>query len=430
MRRALSSFVAVALFIPRLSSAQTLREDIQNLFKFGSCAQPLCLSLTGPANLHQNHYLGSAVAANGDLIAFLYGAVGQTLGSIPISATTSGATFRFVNGAPVATATSAGPVFAERAQTLGRGALLIGVNSTRIGFDHLRGTKLKDLSFNFAHQDVAQPGLGDLAFEYDYINVRPSLSLTLQSTAVFATYGVTDRFDIGVAVPVVYASLKGSSSAAILNTGGTPSGQHYFGTNPASPQFTANTSVSGSEAGIGDIAVRAKANIVESERVGFSVMGDARLPTGDNQNFTGTGETAIRALGILSARFGNFSPHVNGGYAFRSGNTQTDAGLLTAGFDQLVGAKTTVALDLISEFAVGDSPLTLPPQITFAGTRPSTLSATNIPDRTDNILNISGGAKFDLSGTMLVVNGILPLGNGGLQARGGIFTLGIEHTFR
>ena len=430
MRRALSSFVAVALLVPRLSSAQTLREDIQNLFKFGSCAQPLCLSLTGPTNLHQNHFLGSAVAANGDLIAFLYGAVGQTLGSIPISATTSGATFRFVNGAPVATATSAGPIFAERAQTLGRGALLVGFNTTRIGFDHLRGTSLKGLSFNFSHQDVAQKGLGDLGFEYDYINVRPSLSLTLQSTAVFATYGVTDRFDVGVAVPVVYASLKGSSTAAIQNVTGTVSGQHYFGTNPASPQYTASTSVSGSQAGIGDIAVRAKASVVEGQNVGFSVLGDVRLPTGDNANFTGTGELAIRALGILSGRFGNFSPHLNGGYAFRGGTSQQDAGLITAGFDQLVGAKTTIALDLMSEIVTGTSPLTLPEQITFAGTHPGTLAATNIPDRTDNIVNLSAGAKFNLSGTMLVVNGIFPLSNGGLQARSGIYTLGLEHTFR
>src|SRR5690349_19090586 len=122
MRRALSSLVALTLLdVARPAAAQSLRQDIQNLFKFGTCAQPLCLSLNGPSNIHGNHYLGSTVEANGDLIAFLDGAVGQTLGSIPISATTSGATFRFVNGAPVSTATSAGPIFAERAQTLGRG---------------------------------------------------------------------------------------------------------------------------------------------------------------------------------------------------------------------------------------------------------------------------------------------------------------------
>ena len=430
MRRALSSFAALALLVARPSSAQTLRQDIQNLFKFGTCTQPLCLSLNGPSNIHGNHFIGSSVEANGDLIAFLYGAVGQTLGSIPISATTSGATFRFVNGAPVSTATSAGPIFAERAQTLGRGALLVGVNTTRIGFNRLRGTNLKDLSFNFSHADAGQPGLGDFASEYDYINVRPSLTLNLQSTAVFATYGVSDRFDVGVAVPVVYVSMKGSSNASILNVGGPPSGLHYFGTDPANPQYSASTSVSGSHTGLGDVAVRAKAHVVDGERVGFSILGDARLPTGDNDNFTGTGHVAIRALGILSAHLGDFSPHLNGGYAFRSGTDQTDAALLTAGFDQLVGTKTTVAVDLISELPTGTSPLKLPQSITYVGTHAGTLAATNIPERTDDIVNLSAGAKFNLSGTMLVVNGILPLGNGGLQAHSGIFTLGLEHTFR
>ncbi|AHG89201.1 hypothetical protein J421_1664 [Gemmatirosa kalamazoonensis] len=429
MRRALPPVLALALVLARPSSAQTLSQDIQSLFKFGTCAQPLCLSLSGPSNIHVGHYIGSSVAANGDLLGFLNGAIGATLGSIPISASTSGATFRFVNGAPVSTATSAGPIFAERAQTLGRGGLLLGVNTTRIGFNRLRGTSLKGMSFNFKHADAGQPGLGDFASEYDYINVKPALTLNLQSTAVFATYGVSDRFDIGVAVPVVYSSLRGTSNATILNWAGAPTGLHYFGTDPANPQFTATTSVNGTHTGIGDVALRAKANVVEGDKVGFSIMGDGRLPTGDADNFTGTGHLAIRALGILSARMGNFSPHVNGGYAFRSGDTQTDAVLLTAGFDQLVAPKATIAVDLISELEVGSSPLTLPETITFAGSKPGTLAATNIPERTDNVVNVSAGAKFQLGPAMLVVNGILPLGNGGMQARSGIFTLGLERTF-
>ena len=186
MRPTIALFAALSLCTAP-AAAQSLREEVESLFSFGACGQPLCLSLSGPADRHAGHYISSSVQANGSLLGFLNGAIGATLGSIPISATSSGATFRFVNGAPVSTATSAGPIFAERAQTLGRGGLLIGVNSTRLAFNRLRGTDLDDVSFNFAHQDVASPGLGDLGFENEYINVGPSMRLTMQSTALFAT---------------------------------------------------------------------------------------------------------------------------------------------------------------------------------------------------------------------------------------------------
>jgi hypothetical protein len=429
MRRTVALFAALSLCTTP-AAAQTLREDIESLFSFGACGQPLCLSLSGPADRHGGHYISSSVQANGSLLGFLNGAIGATLGSIPISATSSGATFRFVNGAPVSTATSAGPIFAERAQTLGRGGLLIGVNSTRLAFNRLRGTDLDDVSFNFAHQDIAAPGLGDLVWEREVINVRPSIRLTHQSTALFATYGVTDRFDVGVAVPIVYASMRGSSTAQVLDPGGALSGLHYFGSDTLNRAFSTSARASGSHTGIGDVAVRAKASLTETDRIGVSVMADGRLPTGDEDNFTGTGHLALRALGIVSARFGSFSPHLNGGYAYRTGDLQNDAVLLTAGFDQLLTPAITLAVDAISEFQVGASELTLPQTIQFTSASTRSVAATNIPDRRDDIVNLSVGAKFAFSRITAVANGILPLGSGGMQARGGIYTLGLERTFR
>lgn len=428
MRRGLA-LVAALVFVAEPGSAQTLSQRVQDLFRFGSCGQPLCLTLTGPLAIHGSHFTGSAVQANENLLGFLTGAIGATLGSIPISSTTSGATFRFVEGAPVSTATSAGPIFAERAQTLGRGRMLLGLNTTRLAFDRVRGTNLDDLSFNFSHQDVQQPGLGDVAGEYDYINVQPSLKLTLLSSAVFATYGLTDRVDVGVAIPVVHASLDGSSTATIRNVNGALSGSHSFGAEVGGGN-TATARADGSKTGIGDVALRAKANLSQTDRMGLAILGDARLPTGDADNFTGTGEFALRALGIVSGRFGAFSPHANGGFAFRSGDQQTNAVLFTAGFDQLLSPRATLAIDAITEWQTGDSKLTLPRTIQFAGTNASTLPATDIPDRKDNIINLSAGAKFTFSGATIIVNGILPLGDGGMQSKTGMYTLGVERTFR
>ena len=409
-------------------AAQSLSDRFRSLFQWGTCGQPLCLSVNEA--VHGSHYIESAVEANSSTLGFFTEAIGVTLGSLPVSATSSGVTFRFVGGAPVATATSAGPIFAERAQTLGRGRVLVGVNTTRIAFDRVRGTDLDDLLFNFTHQDVAPTGFGNPNFENDVIRVRPSVALNLQSTAAFVTFGLSDRVDVGVAIPVVWASLDASTTAQLTTpTGGTATGAHRFGTQ-AAPSLTASSAWKGSHTGIGDVAVRAKVNLRSTDELGLALLGDARLPTGDKENFAGSGDLAVRALGVVSARMGRFSPHANAGVAIRTGDLQNNTGLITAGFDHLAAPWATIAVDLISELQLGDSKLVLPDPVTFGDAARTTLPVTNIPNRRDDLFNLSAGAKFLVRGTTIVVNGLLPLGKGGMQSTTGIYTLGVERTFR
>src|SRR2546428_9528058 len=56
----------------------------------------------------------------------------------------------------------------------------------------------------------------------------------------------------------------------------------------------------------------------------FRSLGDVRFPTGSEDDLLGSGHIAARSLGIVSARFGAFSPHANLGYLYRSGSTQKD----------------------------------------------------------------------------------------------------------
>ena len=89
-----------------------------------------------------------------------------------------------------------------------------------------------------------------------------------------------------------------------------------------------------------------KVNLGGSDRGAFGVLADVRFPTGNEDDFLGSGEYAVRGLVIVSARFGKFSPHLNAGYLFRSGKSITDAVLVTAGFDQLVAPWATLAVDV------------------------------------------------------------------------------------
>jgi hypothetical protein len=430
MRRIVFSLASLAI-LASPASGQGLRQKLElGLFSFGACGDPLCLpALVLAGNTHGRHYIPSAESGNAAIISFLGSAVGSNVSNIPISATTSGVTYRFEGGAPVRTNVSAGPIFAERAQTLGRGRLLVGANASSIRFNSLRGVPLSALDFNFTHQDVNSDGLGNPAFENEFITVRTSLDVDVLATIAFATYGITDRIDLGVAVPFVRTSINGNSLGQIIPFGPNPS--HYFGGTAANPDLSAVASVNGSASGIGDVALRAKVNLSPggTSNTGFALLGDVRLATGEEDDFLGSGTTSARVLGIMSGRYGDFSPHVNAGVAIRSTDDQTNAILATAGFDHLLVPWATFAFDLISEWQMGDSKLSLPEPAELTVPFQRTIYPSNIPDRRDDLLNASVGAKFSSArGMTFIVNALLPINRGGLRASTQ-WTAGIEYGF-
>ena len=89
---------------------------------------------------------------------------------------------------------------------------------------------------------------------------------------VTGNYGVTDRFDIGGAIPFVRVSLQGQR----VDT--------YRGRELV--QATGSASASG----LGDVVVRAKYNVLRDGGSGLAVAGEARLPTGNEEDLLGTGQ--------------------------------------------------------------------------------------------------------------------------------------------
>src|SRR5205809_7658229 len=144
-------------------AAQGLRDKISELFIFSAGKDPLFLGGTAdpnnPANiqLHADHFIPSARAENGTLISFISNAISGNVANVPVSATSGGSTFRFEGGVPVKTSASPGPVFAERAQTLGRGRVFVGANVNRLHFETLRGVSLSGIEMTFTHVNVTGP---------------------------------------------------------------------------------------------------------------------------------------------------------------------------------------------------------------------------------------------------------------------------------
>ena len=442
MRHHLWSLVVLMLAAAPLD-AQSLRDKIAELFIFTAGQDPLFLGGTAGSDsataLHADHFVPSAVADNGTLISFMGTAISQNVSSLPVSATSGGATFRFEGGVPVPTSGSPGPIFAERAQTLGKGRIFIGANINHLHFETLRGVSLSGVQMVFTHQNVTGPECDSIVgasctpygvptHENDVIDLNLALDIDMTVTSFFLSFGLLDRVDIGVVLPVVSTSLTGTSDAQIVPFGGTTA-QHFFGGTPANPELSTSRFVQGAATGIGDIATRVKINFSRSERTSFSVLGDARFPTGSEDDLLGSGHFLLRALGILSSRFGAFTPHANIGYLFRNSDQQNDAVLATVGFDHLMAPWATLAVDFVSELQVGESKLTLPGPVTYEEPFHRTINVTNIPNERDDLINGSFGFKFTTqSGIILVANTLWPLNRGGLRPNV-IWTAGLEYNF-
>lgn len=426
MTRLAGGFLAIMLCASP-AAGQTLRDRISELFTFGTCGRPLCLDgSVNAANGHGNHFIPDVIAGNAAVIGFITDAIGTSASSFPLSASSSGVTWRFVGGLPVKTAESMGPVFAERAHTLGRGRLLVSGHLGGVSYKSLRGTPLSGVVLNFTHQDVGTPGLGDPVLENDHLEVRLDLGVDLLISSVAATWGLTDNLDVSIAIPVVRTSVQGRSHGEIFPFGSTA--VHFFTGTPENPGLSASAATFGSATGVGDIALRAKVNLRSNDRLSIGVLGDARLPTGSEDNLLGSGHLALRALGLASSRWGAFTAHANLGYLLRSGSNHRDAVLAAGGFDHVLSPWATLSVEVLSEWEVGGTAHDLPGTVTYQFPFKRTIEPTNIPNRSDDTAHGAIGLKFRTNGPTIVTNALVPLVRGGLQPNI-VWGLGLDFSF-
>jgi hypothetical protein len=437
--------LAFCLSAAASADAQSLREKISDLFIFGSGRNPLHLGGTADPNnpagvqAHGDHFVPSAVGQNGSIINFLTVAAGQSVANVPIGSTASGETFRFEGGVPVRTSTSAGPIMAERSQTLGRGRTIVGVGRTHVPFTTIRGQDLGNLELFFTHENVDFAGCdsiqaGDCSqmglplLENEVIRVRLNMQMDVTITSVYATYGLFDFLDVSFVVPLVSTQFTGVSEANIMPFGGTTA-THFFDGTPQAPVLNAIRIVGGSALGVGDVTVRAKLLVRQTQKAAVSVFGDARFATGDENDLLGAGYFSARGAAAITATFGPFSPHLNAGYLYRNTETASDAVIGVIGFDHLMWPSITLAVDVLSNLQVGESKFRLPESVHIDYPFHRQVDPTSIPEMRDNIVDGSFGFKFShQSGVTAIVNALVPLNAGGLRGRK-VFTAGLEYAF-
>ena len=214
------------------------------------------------------------------------------LATIPVTSSAGGFVYRFNRSLAVVerASDSFGPFFAERALRPGRHQTSIGWTLRYAEYTKLDGYDLDEGTFITAanvREGERRP------FSVD----RLSLRMTTRQITGFGNYGITDRIDVGIAVPVVTLRVQGQRTNAV--NGAIPVVQTSVSERDDRPRRHR--------------AARARASVRRTAARDWASAPIVRLPTGREEDLLGAGKTALKMFAIGSLEGGRFAAHVNAG---------------------------------------------------------------------------------------------------------------------
>jgi hypothetical protein len=368
----------------------------------------------------------------------IFSGLANQIGQLP-NPTGGGFTFQFDPSLGVfsRTSDSFGPVFANRAETTGRRKFTFNASFSHHTFDKADGLELRDGEiFPLIVQGVVDAQTGIPLFLFDLLQLREEVRADVYTLA--ALYGVTDRIDVGLVVPILNVKIR----ERVREVG------FFFCTinlaicsnpQPTGQDFRSN---SVEQTGLGDIVLRGKWNFLQMPQVLGGRMGaaatlDVKLPTGDegdrrgftdpnrfaanvdvtraditNQQFglgdppLGTGVVRVRPQVVVSGSWFNFAPHVNVGFELGKTTGITNDFIYEVGFDYTLLKRVTMSADLLGRHA-----------LSVDRTRVRNIIDADFGKKAnpDN-MTLSFGLKANPIGTLLVfVNFLVPIDNTGIR---------------
>ncbi len=450
-----------------------------------ACAIP---NLYGPYGLvlpnasHAAHF-NSTFQSN---FSALDTAIATQLTLLPLASPASGFTYKYdpLTGGLQQVKESFGPVLTERGETIGRHKLFFGGTFQRFRFNKLDGVPLHNFPAVFSHQEgTGKSSTGasvDEPYETQFISTQNSIDLKVNQFTLFGTFGITDRIDVSVAVPLLQIGLNVTSNATIERTLGTeplgfrngafvpccssgPPYAHFFDPNAQGTSITHTFSnnqfpnqVAGdlygnpsknNAAGVGDVVFRLKGTVYRGERMRLALLTDFRAPTGDERNFLGSGAVGIKPSAALSIRTGLLTPHVNVGYQW-NGSSSLAGDILagtksklpgfaffSVGTDVGLGRRLTFAVDYLGQELINapriesGTPYQVTSGYSLASGQTSFPTINSAGKQTYNQSNAALGLKYNVYDKLIISGNLLiALNDGGLRERV-VPLIGLSYSF-
>jgi len=375
------------------------------------------LECTATGSPRQQIRTGTFIAGSLPLGTTLAQALGIEVVTAPIGSSSGGFVYTFNKERRTWTRTSPtfGPAFSERALTIGRRKLSAGFNFLHRQYDRVDGIDLEDVApFKFQG--------GSLAVSMSTLQ----LEVETDTLAAFAHYGLLDALDVGVLVPYVHVSVRGTS--------------RIFGQVGEELQ---RVNLDASPSGIGDIAIFGKYRFWQKTGVtntigaavrdaGLALAMTARLPTGNEDDLLGLGVGRVLVSVVASAVTGRFSPHINVGYEFWTSGVDTpqdfqgntllsikDQVQYSGGVEYQQGSRLTLLFDVLGRYQKGGGQVGYQ-EFGFPANRTNVSGAealVAVPGGYNTVL-IAPGLKWNVYRALLVTaNVLIAATDGGLTDR-------------
>jgi hypothetical protein len=438
--RLLLTIVCVLIFTPaaRAQDPYNLTAPVRNLATmFTDLFGPNGLIVDSLATLpgEQPHTAHFASDFQFNFSQFSTALVSQLV-SVPLPSPAGGFTYQFDSSLGVfqRTTQSFGPILADRSETIGARRVSFGFAFQRFTFDTVEGIDLRRVPAVFSHDNAALRGGRE-----DVVTTNNAIEANISQATTFVTVGVTDRFDVSLAVPVVANYLKIVSDARIHRLGTTNELTHFFRQANGDVGDQRTFTAIGSANGLGDLMLRLKHSVRRTERSGVAVGLDFRLPTGNEMNLLGSGAAGVQPFAAWSATYQAVAPHANASYKWNgssvlAGNPARgesdhvpDQVTYALGADVSVNPRLTMAFDVIGRWVIDAERMRREEFQALDGR--SVFSNIVFARDSFNALSGSIGLKANIFGRLLLdVNLLFKLDENGLRDKVTPL-LGVEYSF-
>ena len=365
-----------------------------------------------------------ALHTNPPTFNFFNQAFATQIGQLPLATPASGFIYTFdqARGVNTAVQESFGPIAAERMETIGRGKIYMAGVFQRFAFNEIDGNSLGNLPIVFTYAPTADGGVQVVTQTNNRIDTK------LNQYVGFLTYGLTRHMDVSVAVPFNRVSLGVSTT-----------GTEYSTTTNATAKIPPQT-VAGSAAGFGDVTLAGKGTLYRTDRYGIAAGMELRLPSGDEQNFLGSGAVGLKPY-LVVARQGWIDWHLDGIYQWNTNSslTKNANGLqrplpryfgYTFGADiALINKRFTVAADLVGKHFFDAPRISKASAVSYPVSNPPAFTSIGSFTGDYDVDNLALGLKINLWKQLLFVgNATIKLNDGGLRANV-VPLAGLSYTF-
>jgi hypothetical protein len=318
-------------------------------------------------------------------------------------------------------------VFVERPETIGGRRFEGGAAFLWGDLDEVAGGDLGATSSRF--QVIDETGaLLDVgtALTFDDFSLRTSV------WNFSATYGLTDRWDVNVLLPLIYSqlSVEAVSRGVAIDENGEP----------VAPPYMARVGVRGDAFGPGDILLRSKYRLLDASRVRLALVLGLRAPSGSEDDFQGLGDWTVTPLVVAGSDVGRAHLHASLGFEANADDFERSRVRYAAGATVAVWRRLSLFTDLLGSSGTDDDefvlrsifPPLLPPErgIGIRSVRVDASGTTTVAfvPRSD-VVDIAAGLKAEVLGRWTLFAGVVvPVTDDGLRAAA-LPTAGVQCAF-